>query len=83
MNLTTCASASRLPVTRLPGDKKTLTVEEVAALLGFSRQTITRLFEREPGVLVLKRPEKPHKRQYRSIRVPLAVYERVRRRLAV
>lgn len=61
----------------------TLTVPEVAELTGFSRATVTRMFEREPGVLILSRPEKMHKRKYRSIRIPRAVYERVLRRLQV
>jgi len=60
-----------------------LTVADVAALTGLSRQTITRLFEGEPGVLILKRPETTHKRGYRSIRIPRAVYERLMRRLTV
>jgi predicted DNA-binding transcriptional regulator AlpA len=64
-------------------DKPALTVAEIAMLTGLSRQTITRLFEREPGVLILGHPEKLHKRRYRSIRIPRAVYERVVRRLTV
>jgi hypothetical protein len=59
------------------------TVAEVAELTGFSRSTVTRMFEREKGVLILARPESLHKRSYRSIRIPRAVYERVVRRLAV
>jgi hypothetical protein len=59
------------------------TVAEVAAMTGFSRQTITRLFQNEPGVLVLNRPTKMHKRRYKSLRIPRVVYERVVRRLAV
>ena len=35
------------------------------------------MFERERGVLILGRPESMHKRSYRSIRIPRAVYERV------
>ena len=62
--------------------KQAYTVAEVAAMTGFSRQTVTRLFENEPGVLVVNRPEKLHKRGYRSIRVPCAVYESVIRRLS-
>lgn len=58
-------------------DKQVYTVTEVAALMGLSRQTVTSLFERERGVLILKRPESMHKRVYRSIRIPRAVYERV------
>jgi len=64
-------------------DKPAYTVAEVSALTGFSRRTITRMFEEEKGVLILERPEKMHKRGYRSIRIPRAVYERVVRRLLV
>jgi predicted DNA-binding transcriptional regulator AlpA len=64
-------------------EKPALTVAEVATLTGWSRQTVTRLFEHERGVLVLGRPESLHKRSYRSIRIPRAVYERVVNGLAV
>jgi hypothetical protein len=57
------------------------TVSEVAALTGFSPQMVTRLFEHEPGVLMVER--KAAKRNYRSIRIPRAVYERVIRKLSV
>lgn len=63
--------------------KPAYTIAEVAALTGFSRQTVTRMFEREPGVLIQRRPETLRKRNYRAIRIPHAVYERVVRRLAV
>jgi len=63
--------------------KHAYTVREVAALTGFSRQTVARMFEKEKGVLVVGRPETLHKRSYRSIRIPRAVYERVIRRLSV
>lgn len=59
------------------GEKEAYTVAEVAEMTGFSRQTITRMFENERGVLVVKRPERMHKRSYRSIRIPRLVYERV------
>lgn len=58
-------------------EKETLTTAEIAALTGFSRSTVTRMFERERGVLILMRPETLHKRRYRSIRIPRAVFERV------
>jgi DNA-binding XRE family transcriptional regulator len=64
-------------------EKTIYTVAEVAALTGLSRQTVIRLFEKEKGVLILSRPESLHKRKYRSIRIPRAVYERVINRLAV
>jgi hypothetical protein len=64
-------------------EKATLTLAEVAALTGFSRQTAIRIFEHEPGVIVLARKERMHKRGYRSIRIPQAVYERGLRNLQV
>jgi hypothetical protein len=64
-------------------EKQAYTVREIAAMTGFSRQIITRLFERERGVIILERPERTHKRCYRSIRIPRAVYARVIARLAV
>lgn len=62
-------------------DNRPYTVNEVAALTGFSRQTVTRIFENERDVLILSRPESMYKRGFRSIRIPRAVYERVIRRL--
>jgi hypothetical protein len=59
------------------------TVAEVAVLMRASRSTVTRLFENERGVLVLDRPERMHKRCYRSIRIPRAVYECVVNQLSV
>lgn len=64
-------------------EKLVYTVAEVAALMGLSRSTVTRLFEHEPGVIILKRPERMHKRSYRSIRIPRHVYERLVQRLSV
>ena len=59
------------------------TIREVAALTGFSRQTVTRLFEHEPGVLIIAHPEQMHRRGYRSLRIPAEVFERMLRRLSV
>jgi predicted transcriptional regulator len=64
-------------------NKHAYTIQEVAALMGLSRQTVTRLFEDEAGVIVIKRPEKMHKRSLRTIRIPRAVFERVVRSLTV
>ena len=57
------------------------TVAEVAKMLNFSPQMITRLFENEKGVLIVERKAK--KRNYRSIRIPRAVYERVIRTISI
>lgn len=62
-------------------DKQAYTPDEAAALTGYSRDTITRLFENEPGVIVLNRPTTMNKRRYRSIRIPRAVFERVIRKV--
>lgn len=63
--------------------KAAYTVAEVAAMTGFSRQTVTRLFRNEPGVLLIGRARSDRKRRYQSLRIPQAVYTRVINRLAV
>jgi hypothetical protein len=65
-----------------PGDKPVYTVAEVAILLGCSRWTVISLFEDEPGVLIRLHPETMYKRRRRMIRIPRAVYLRVRAKLA-
>lgn len=64
-------------------DKGAFTVNELSTMTGWSPQTITRMFEDEPGVFVLERPTKMNKRRYRSIRIPRAIYERVIRRYEI
>jgi hypothetical protein len=64
-------------------EKEVYTVREVAALTGISWQTVTRMFDRESGVVIVERPETLHKGRYRSIRIPRRVYERVIRGLTV
>jgi len=64
-------------------EQQAFTLQEVAEMTGFSRTTVARIFEDEKGVIVLERPERMHKRKYRSVRIPRAVYERVIRRLSV
>ncbi|MBB5056926.1 hypothetical protein HDF16_001611 [Granulicella aggregans] len=64
-------------------DKQAFTVREVAAMTGFSPQTVTRLFEHERGTLIISRPTSNRKRRYRCIRIPVGVYERVIRGLTV
>ena len=54
------------------------TIKDICKMTGFSAQTITRLFQDERGVIVL-RGGGP-KRAYRSFRVPRHVYERVIRK---
>jgi len=68
---------------RVPNEPGAYTVAEVAVLMHLNRMTVTRLFEKERGVIILDSPERMHKRGYRSIRIPRAVYERVIGRLTV
>ena len=59
------------------------TVKEAAELTGFSPQTVTKMFEHEPGVIVYEE-KRPRKRaSYRTIRIPRHVYRRVLARLTV
>jgi hypothetical protein len=57
------------------------TVPEAARLTGLSSQTITRMFQDVPGVIILSRPETMNKRKHRTIRIPRAVFERVIKRV--
>jgi hypothetical protein len=54
----------------------TYTVREVARMLSYSRRTIVRMFENEPGVII-------RRGKRRTLRIPKRVYERVIRKLMV
>lgn len=71
-----------MPSARNLPDKLAYTAQEVGDLMGFSRPTITRMFENEPGVLIVERPETTHKRRHRSLRIPRHVYLRVLDRMS-
>jgi hypothetical protein len=59
------------------------TVAEVAEILKVSTDKVTRMFEDEPGVVDLGSPERLHKRRYRVLRIPHAVFNRVIHKLRV
>ena len=52
-------------------------VKDVATLTGWSQATVTRVFKKTPGVIVLSRPETMHKRVHSTLRIPRHVYRRV------
>ena len=54
---------------------------EVAELWNLDVETIRRLFQNEPGILVLQSPVKKGKRPYTTIRIPHSVLERIHKRL--
>jgi hypothetical protein len=53
------------------------TVAEIAEQWRVSPDTVRRLFENEPGVIVISN-SKPGKRPYRTLRIPQSVVDRVR-----
>ena len=62
------------------------TVDELMALHNFSRRTIIRLYESEPGVQILESSREHQRktgRRYRTLRVPRHVHLRVRHRMEV
>jgi hypothetical protein len=54
---------------------------DVAELWKLDVETIRRIFQNEPGVVVLQSPIKKGRRPYKTIRIPHSVLERVHRRL--
>jgi hypothetical protein len=71
----TTAAAEPIPI------ENHFTATEVAGLWKFDVETIRRLFDDEPGVVVLQAPAKKGKRPYKTIRIPQTVLDRVHRRL--
>jgi hypothetical protein len=55
---------------------------ELAEAWNLSEDTVRRMFEREPDVLIFENPEKASDRRRRTIRIPESVAERVYRRLS-
>jgi hypothetical protein len=54
-----------------------LTVSEVALVLDVSEDTVRRMFGNEPGVINLGRGQEGGTRQYRILRIPRRVLNRV------
>ena len=53
---------------------------EVAGILNLSDDKVRRMFQGEPGVLVIGDQGTKHKRRYNTIRIPESVLQRVLRR---
>ena len=62
-------------------EERHYTVDQVAEILNVSSELTRKLFEREPGVLVIPGDGGRGKRRYRTMRIPQSVVERVYRRL--
>lgn len=63
-----------------PTDERCLTVTDVAERLNVDAGTVRRLFADEPGVVIITFPRRG-RRQYRTLRIPEAVFRRVVMRL--
>ena len=59
------------------------TVAEIAAMWNLSKDTVRRMFQNEPGVLVLGARPSGRKRGYLTLRIPQAVLERVHSRCSL
>ena len=58
-------------------------VSDVAKLTGLSKQTVTRIFENERGVIIYEETRPRKRASYRIIRIPRHVYERVMSKMTV
>ena len=58
------------------------TPKEIAEQLKLSTDKVIRLFEKEPGVMVIGNEGTKYKRRYRTLRIPESAVERVQRRLS-
>jgi hypothetical protein len=58
--------------------EKHFSIRELSDLWNLSRDSVRRLFENEPGVVVFKK-DKPHRRTYKTLRIPESVALRVYR----
>ena len=57
-------------------------VAEVAGMWNFSQDKVRKIFQNEPGVLILGGQGSGHARRYTTIRIPESVLQRVHRRMA-
>ena len=53
--------------------------KEIAELWGVSQKSVIRVFEKEPGVLVIQNSLSRHTRRHRTLRIPSSVLDRVHR----
>lgn len=75
------SAASKLAAVAVEGQSLSLercySPEQLAQLWSLSVDTVRRLFEDEPDVMVIERPRLYGKRRYRTLRIPESVASRV------
>jgi hypothetical protein len=57
------------------------TIKEIALMWNLSPHAVRRIFQNEPGVLVLGDQSNPRRRRYTTLRIPESVLDRVHRRM--
>jgi len=75
------AIAANSPVCMSAALERHFTPDELAQLWTLSADTVRRLFEYEPGVLVIEHAKAKNRRRYRTFRIPESVALRVHRRM--
>ena len=79
-------ATTRLGVTQRLGEAPSSRLFErhfsLAEQWNLSEDTVRRIFEREPDVLIFENPERGSSRRRRTMRIPESVAERVYRRLS-
>jgi hypothetical protein len=68
------------PFSAIASTERHWDVASIALLWNVSRDTVRRMFQNEPGVLVLGGLSKGRKRRYTTLRIPQSVLERVYRK---
>ena len=68
-----------LPMRPATANERHYTPKEVAKLWAVSEKSVIRVFEKEPGVLVIQNSLGRHARRHRTLRIPFSVLERVHR----
>lgn len=59
-----------------------LSTADLAEAWNLSEDTVRRIFEKEPDVLIFENPERVSSRRRRTLRIPESVAQRVYRRLS-
>ena len=74
-------SANSLPSLSNAALERHYAPDELGKIWNLSADTVRRLFEREPGVLVIEHASGKNTRRYRTLRIPESVALRVHRRM--
>ena len=63
-----------------PAFERHFTVPEIAKIWGLHPDTVRRMFENEHDVITIHHPERLHKRQHTTLRIPESAVARVHRK---